>query len=146
MPPRKSPPPPLDCLAPVAAAAASPASSSRVGSCCKGKEYRWGIYTCIYICKACRRQTALHLRPPAWRRTQPQQRRQPPLAASEAVIKRSTGQTHTRKEKILFARAPVLGLCFLKKRLSPGGFPRLPITAGPDHKKTVTKHAKYSIR
>jgi len=34
----------------------------------------------------------------------------------------------------------------LKKRLSPGAFPRHPNTPGPDIKKTVTEHAKYSIR
>jgi len=34
----------------------------------------------------------------------------------------------------------------LKKRLPPGDFPRHPNTMGPDNKKTVTKHAHYSIR
>jgi len=29
----------------------------------------------------------------------------------------------------------------LKKRLSPGDFPRHPKTVGPDNKKTVSKHA-----
>ena len=34
----------------------------------------------------------------------------------------------------------------LKKTSSPGDFPRHPTTPGPDNKKTVTKHAKHSIR
>ena len=35
---------------------------------------------------------------------------------------------------------------YLKKGLSSGVFPRHPTTVGPDNKKTMTKHAKYSIR
>jgi len=33
-----------------------------------------------------------------------------------------------------------------KKSLLPGDFPRRLKIVGPGHKKTVTKHAKYSIR
>jgi len=35
---------------------------------------------------------------------------------------------------------------FFYKRFSPGDFPRHPKTGDPDNKRTVTKHAKYSIR
>ena len=44
------------------------------------------------------------------------------------------------------ARRPATKGGELKKRLSPGDFPRHPKTVGPDNKKAVTKHANYSIR